>query len=130
MTAAAAAAYYDALETRSPELREQQLMAALSHQVAHAQTRAPAFTSLLHDVDASAIRSRAALARLPVTRKHELLERQRASRGSDVFGGFSTIGWGFASSRRPARSTSPRARRRITGAPPAACTPQDFAPVT
>jgi len=94
MTAAAAAAYYDALETRSPELREQQLMAALSHQVAHAQTRAPAFTSLLHDVDASAIRSRAALARLPVTRKHELLERQRASRGSDVFGGFSTIGWG------------------------------------
>ena len=39
-------------------------------------------------VDAAAITSRAALARLPVTRKSELLARQQAARaaGGDVFG--------------------------------------------
>ena len=35
--------------------------------------------------DASSIRSRQALATLPVTRKHELLERQKALRASDPF---------------------------------------------
>ena len=90
----AATPYYDALETRPAELREQQLMAALRRQVAHAQAHAPAFADLLRGVDASAIDSRAALARLPVTRKHELLERQKAARSLDVFGGYSAIGWG------------------------------------
>jgi len=90
----AATPYYDALETRPAELREQQLMAALARQIAHAQAHAPAFADLLRGVDASAINSRAALATLPVTRKHELLERQKASRSRDVFGGYSAIGWG------------------------------------
>jgi len=46
-------------------------------------------------VAAEAITSRGALATLPVLRKHELLERQKAARerGEDVFGGFATIGW-------------------------------------
>jgi len=44
-------------------------------------------------VNAAAITSRTALASLPVTRKHELLERQQAQRATDPFGGFSTIGW-------------------------------------
>ena len=87
-------AYFDALETRPPESRERELMAALPRQVAHAQARAPAFTELLRGVDASKINSRAALATLPVTRKHELLERQKAHRARDVFGGFSAVGWG------------------------------------
>jgi phenylacetate-CoA ligase len=48
---------------------------------------------ILAGVDAGTITSRAALARLPVTRKSELLERQQArARGSDVFGGFAAIG--------------------------------------
>jgi phenylacetate-CoA ligase len=34
------------------------------------------------------INSRAALARMPVTRKSELLERQKAKRQHDPFGGF------------------------------------------
>ncbi len=89
-----ATSFYDSLETRPTDLREQQLMAALPRQVAHAQANAAAFTQLLRDVDASAINSRAALASLPVTRKHELLERQKAARGDDVFGGFSAVGWG------------------------------------
>ncbi len=86
---------FDALETRAPHEREAALMAALPHTVAHAQQRSAAYAALLQGVDASSINSRGALAQLPVIRKHELLERQQASRaaGSDPFGGFATIGW-------------------------------------
>ncbi len=80
--------HYDALETRDPGEREAQLMQALSRQVAHAQRAAPAMAALLAGVDAAAVTSRAALARLPVLRKHELLERQRAADAPDPFGGF------------------------------------------
>ena len=89
-----AATHYDALETRSPEVREQALMAALRDQVAHAKTHTAAFATSLAGIDAASVDSRAALARLPVIRKHELLERQRDSNSPDVFGGFSAIGWG------------------------------------
>lgn len=82
--------FFDELETRDPGKREAQLMAALPIQVAHAQRMAPAFSRLLADVDAASITSRAALSRLPVTRKHELLELQRASQYGE-FGGFSTL---------------------------------------
>ncbi len=85
--------HYDALESRSLAEREVSLMAALGAQVAHAQARATAFTQSLAGIDATQIDSRAALARLPVIRKHELLERQQAMRASDPFGGFSTLGW-------------------------------------
>jgi len=89
--------FHDALEARDPAEREAALLAALPRQIAHAQRQAPAFAELLAGVDAGSIASRAALARLPVTRKHELLERQQARRqlqeGRDVFGGFSAIGW-------------------------------------
>lgn len=83
--------YFDALETREPAQREAQLMAALRKQVAHAQKNTGAFAELLADVDAASVTSRAALAKLPVTRKHELLQRQQARRASDPFGGFSAL---------------------------------------
>lgn len=83
--------YYDALETREPGLREAQLLAAVGQQIAHAQRAAPVFADLLKGVDANAITSRAALSRLPVTRKHQLLERQMRERANDVFGGFSAV---------------------------------------
>jgi phenylacetate-CoA ligase len=86
--------HYDTLETRDPADREQTLLARLSAQVAHAQANAPAMAELLAGVEATRINSRAALATLPVTRKHELFERQKALRASDVFGGYSAIGWG------------------------------------
>ena len=89
-----APSHYDALETRSPEQREQALMAALSAQIAHAQENAAAFALSLADVNAAQVTSRTALARLPVIRKHELLERQSAAGAPDVFGGFSAVGWG------------------------------------
>ena len=94
--------FFDLLEARSPQAREAALMAALPSQVAHAQARSTAFASILQGVDATSVRDRAALARLPVTRKHELLERQkqaRAQNASNVFGGFSTMGFGAAMPR-------------------------------
>jgi phenylacetate-CoA ligase len=83
--------HFDALEIRDPEERERALLARLPRQVAHARTRASAFARALADVDAATITSRAALARLPVVRKSELLERQQAAR---PFGGFAASGWG------------------------------------
>ena len=104
--------HYDALEARDPQLREAQLMARLPTQLANAVAHASAFTELLQGIDPQAIASRRALAALPVTRKSELLQRQqtqRASdavggplRASDVFGGFSTIGWGALPAARRA----------------------------
>ncbi len=91
--------FFDALETRSPEQREREQMGELATQVAHAQRHSTAFAEILRGVDAQAVNSRAALARLPVTRKTELLERQKASRASDPFGGFSTLRRGPAMAR-------------------------------
>ena len=87
--------FYDVLETRDPEVREAALMAALPAQIARAQASSRAMAEILCGVDAQAITSRAALARLPVTRKGELFERQKAARaaGGDPFGGFAAIGW-------------------------------------
>ncbi len=85
--------HYDALEARDPATREAALLAALPGCVRHAQTRTDAMAERLAGVDPDAITSRAALASLPVVRKHELLERQQAQRTVDPFGGFSAIGW-------------------------------------
>jgi phenylacetate-CoA ligase len=71
--------HFDGLETRSAEAREAALMARLSQQVAHAQARSPYFAQLLAGVDAAAVNCRAALAALPVTRKHQLLALQKAN---------------------------------------------------
>ena len=86
--------HYDALEARTPQEREQALMAALPGQIAHARQAAPAFAEILASVDPQAVTSRQALARLPVTRKHELLARQQAQRASNPFGGFSAQAFG------------------------------------
>lgn len=86
--------FYDTLETRAPADREAALLAALPAQIAHARSQSAAFAEILAGVDPAAITSRAALARLPVTRKHELLERQQALRAQTPFGGFAAIGFG------------------------------------
>jgi phenylacetate-CoA ligase len=93
--------FFDTLETRSPAAREAALMAALPAQVAHAKRASAAFAAILKDVEPAGVNSRAALAHLPVTRKHELLALQQAARadGGNVFGGFSAIGFGAAMPR-------------------------------
>ena len=91
--------HFDALETRDPAQREAALLAALPNQVAHAKASARAFAQSLQSVDTASVNSRAALAKLPVIRKHELLEQQQALRGTDIFGGFSAIAYGRAMPR-------------------------------
>ena len=91
--------HFDPLETRDPAQREAALLAALPNQVAHAKASARAFAQSLQSVDAASVNSRAALAKLPVIRKHELLEQQQALRGTDIFGGFSAIAYGRAMPR-------------------------------
>lgn len=70
--------HYDSLETRSPDEREAQLLAALPKQIALAKRRAPGFKRILRGFDPKQVDSRSALARLPVTRKSDLGELQKA----------------------------------------------------
>ncbi|ARP96906.1 phenylacetate--CoA ligase family protein [Bordetella genomosp. 13] len=95
--------FFDTLETRDPGERERSLMAALPQALARAAASAPAIGRQLQGIDLQSVDSRGALARLPVLRKHELLQTQQQSRaGSDpagaakAFGGFAAIGWGQA----------------------------------
>jgi phenylacetate-CoA ligase len=94
------------LESRDPAEREAALLAALPAQV---RPRRPClrWRKFLAGVDADAVTTRAALAALPVTRKHALLEQQQASRASatgwDAFGGFSAIGWRALGTARAAQ---------------------------
>ena len=96
--------FYDPQETRTTAEREADLMAALPVQIANAQSNASAFAHILKGIDASQVTTRAALAALPVTRKHELLEHQAAARAANpsqknVFGGFNTKPFGKATPR-------------------------------
>jgi len=72
--------HYDALETRDPGERERELLERLAKQIAHAKANAPGFALILKDIEPRAIASRAALAKLPVTRKSELKALQAAIR--------------------------------------------------
>jgi len=87
------AEHFDTLETRDPELREREQLARLPRQIAYAKANAPAFARILAAVDPAMVATRQALAQLPVTRKSDLLELQKAGR---PFGGFSAARWGEA----------------------------------
>jgi len=96
------AEFFDTLETRSAAEREAALALALPAQLRAARA-VPALLDRLADVEPDRVTTRAALARLPVTRKPELLARQQASRATDAFGGFSALGWRHQAALRPAR---------------------------
>ncbi len=83
--------FFDALETRDPEQRERDLMARLPQQIVHAKANTAWFGESLAAVDAAAVTSRAALAQLPVIRKHELIELQKTRR---PFGGLVATPYG------------------------------------
>jgi phenylacetate-CoA ligase len=72
------AKFFDNLETRSPETRERQLFNGLADQLANAKKHSPYFAKLLSGIHAHEVTSRAALAKLPVTRKSDLMELQKA----------------------------------------------------
>ena len=97
--------FYTALcaaEKRPPALRNEAQLHELPVQIKQAQQKSAAFAKILKDVNAYEVTSRAALARLPVTRKTELLDRQKEARSvtattmsvADIFGGFSSIAYG------------------------------------
>ena len=76
--------HYDNLETRDPGERERSLMAALPAHIAHAKRNAPGWARILDGIDPAAVTDRAGLAKLPVTRKFDLVALQKAER---PFGG-------------------------------------------
>jgi phenylacetate-CoA ligase len=71
--------HYDDLETRDPEARERAHFAALPAFLAHARSKAPAYGRLFADIPLQDVKDRAAFERLPVVRKSELIDRQRAA---------------------------------------------------
>ena len=79
--------FYDAAETRDPAMREREQFARLPEAIARAMT-APGWAKQLAGVDPKSINSRAALAKLPLLRKTDLLARQKES---PPFGGFNTM---------------------------------------
>ena len=85
--------HFDTLETRDAATRERTQLARLSQQIAHAKAHAPAFARLFATIEPTSITTREALARLPVTRKSELLELQQKDR---PFGGLCATRWGAA----------------------------------
>jgi phenylacetate-CoA ligase len=76
--------HFDSLETRDPAVRERDQALRLSAAIAHALT-ATGWASHLKGVDPKAVTSRAALAKLPVLRKSDLVALQRET---PPFGGF------------------------------------------
>ncbi len=69
--------FYDDLETRAPEAREKDIFARMPAQIRAAKS-APYFAGLLKDVDADSVTDRDQLAKLPLTRKSELVDIQSA----------------------------------------------------
>lgn len=69
---------YDALESRDPSAREKDLLSALPALIARAK-QASGWATILKDVNPQDIHSRTALAQLPVTRKSELKDLQKAA---------------------------------------------------
>jgi phenylacetate-CoA ligase len=69
--------FFDKLEARPAKKREAALMAELPRLIAHAKKRAPGFARILAEADPKKIKSRKALAMLPVTRKSDLATLQK-----------------------------------------------------
>lgn len=70
--------FYDRQEVREPEQRAAQMFTALPGLIRHAIDNAPGMAAHLDGVDAAAVTTPEALARLPVLRKSELFARQAA----------------------------------------------------
>ena len=80
--------FYDPLETRDPDEREADLMDKLARQVAHAKETTTHYFHTLAGVNPFECASRAALAKLPLTRKRDLIELQKKH---PPFGGLNSL---------------------------------------
>src|SRR5690606_2266122 len=98
--------YYQDREAIPHEARERELFSRLPGALARARAGAPAIARQLQDLEPARMTSRSHLAGIPVVRKSDLLQAHIEARQQDpesatphwkqVFGGFSTIGWGEA----------------------------------
>ena len=79
--------YFDSLETRDPQTREQALFGMLPEQLQRGQRGATALKRSLEGVEPQHVRDRASLARLPVLRKSDLIQLQQ---DAPPFGGLTT----------------------------------------
>jgi phenylacetate-CoA ligase len=79
---------FDQREVRDPAVREAALMSGLPGLIAAAKERCPAYRRLLAEIEPAEVTDRWALARLPLTRKSELIELQRRD---PPFGGFAAV---------------------------------------
>jgi phenylacetate-CoA ligase len=79
--------HFDQLETRDPLQRERAQFALLPDLIRRAKELAPGWAKHLDGVDPAAVTSRTELAKLPLLRKSELLEKQAAL---PPLGGFAT----------------------------------------
>ncbi len=84
--------YFDDLETRDPAAREADLFTRLPQQIAHA-LKASGWAKQLAGIDAVKITSRAALAKLPLLRKSDLVALQKEN---PPFAGFNVSATGKA----------------------------------
>jgi phenylacetate-CoA ligase len=80
--------FYDALETRDPAQREADFFVRLRATLDNAKAHAPYWRQTLDGVDPASVSDRAALARLPVTRKSDLMELQKSA---PPFGGMLAV---------------------------------------
>jgi phenylacetate-CoA ligase len=77
--------FYDGLESRNAEARENELFSALPGLIENTVNKAPGWAKHLDGIEPAAVNSREALASLPVLRKSALSEHQAAD---PPFGGF------------------------------------------
>ncbi|MGB4912552.1 MAG: AMP-binding protein [Candidatus Dechloromonas phosphoritropha] len=80
--------FYDPLETRDAEERERDLMDKLARQVAHAKETTSHYFHALAGINPFGVVTREALARLPLTRKRDLIDLQKKS---PPFGGLNSL---------------------------------------
>ena len=77
--------FFDDLETRPPELREQELFRLLPELLAKAKSTSESWEKHLSEVDVGEIKSRADLTKIPIFRKSDLMSKQSSI---PPFGGF------------------------------------------
>ena len=80
--------FYDPLETRDPAEREADLMDKLARQVAHAKETTSYYFQTLAGINPFECATRQALAKLPLTRKRDLIELQQKM---PPFGGLNSL---------------------------------------
>ena len=65
--------FFDDLETRNQDQRGEDMARDLPQQIAHAKANAKGYAEMLADIEADQVTDRAALAKLPVMRKANMV---------------------------------------------------------